>query len=73
MAWVDKYSDLYEIVPPSLNLIFLCLVTGVECGKGLLGKKVMIFVFLHLCFLFAQFAPELVDKIFGLFLSQKPG
>ena len=51
MAWVDKYSDLYEIVPPSLNLIFLCLVTGVECGKGLLGKKVMIFVFLHLCFL----------------------
>ena len=46
-----KHSDLYEIVHPSLNLIFLCLLTGVECGKGLLGKKVMIFVFLHLCFL----------------------
>ena len=48
---MDKYSDLYEIVHPSLNPNFLCLVTGVECGKGLLGKKVMIFVFLHLCFL----------------------
>ena len=46
-----KYSDLCEIVHPSLNLIFLCLLTGVEWGKGLLGKKVMFFVFLHLCFL----------------------
>ena len=46
-----KYNDLYEIVHPSLNLIFLCLITGVDCGKGLLGKKVMIFVFFHLCLL----------------------
>ena len=30
------YSDLYEIVHPSLDLISLCLFTGAECGKGLL-------------------------------------
>ena len=29
-----KYSDLYEIVHPSLVLISLCLLTGAECGKG---------------------------------------
>ena len=39
-AWVDKstiFSDLYEIVYLTLNLISLCLPTGVEHGKGLLS------------------------------------
>ena len=35
LGWT-KYSDLYEIVHPSLDLIILCLLTGAECGKGLL-------------------------------------
>ena len=32
LGWT-KYSDLYEIVHPSLDLIFLCLLTEAECGK----------------------------------------
>ena len=32
LEWT-KYSDLFEIVHPSLVLIFLCLLTGAECGK----------------------------------------
>ena len=36
LGWT-KYGDLYEIVHPSLDLIFLCLLTGAECGKGLLA------------------------------------
>ena len=35
VGWT-KHSDLYEIVHPNLVLIFLCLLTGAECGKGLL-------------------------------------
>ena len=35
LGWT-KYSDLYEIVHPSLVLISLCLLTGAECGKGLI-------------------------------------
>ena len=35
VGWT-KYSDLYETVHPSFDLISLCLLTGVECGKGLL-------------------------------------
>ena len=31
------FSDLYEIVYLTLNLISLCLLTGAECGKGLLS------------------------------------
>ena len=38
LGWT-KYSDLYEIVHPSLDLIFLCLFTGAECGKGLLQSS----------------------------------
>ena len=34
LGWT-KYSDLYEIVHPSLDLIFLCLLTAAEWGKGL--------------------------------------
>ena len=34
LRWTN-YSDLYEIVHPSLVLISLCLLTGAECGKGL--------------------------------------
>ena len=30
-----NYSDLYEIVHPSLDLICSCLLTGEEYGKGL--------------------------------------
>ena len=71
-----KYSDLYEIVPPpppsSFNLIFLCLLTAVECGKGLLGRKVMIFVFLHLCFL-SPISPQNSSARFLAFSSQKSG
>ena len=33
-GWTN-YSDLYEIVHPSLVLISLCLLTGASCGKGL--------------------------------------
>ena len=36
LGWT-KYSDLYEIVHPSLDLISLCLLTGAECGKGVLA------------------------------------
>ena len=36
LRWT-KYSDLYEIVQLSLDLIFLCLLTEAECGKGLLA------------------------------------
>ena len=46
-----KYNDLYEIVYPSLDLIFYVCSLVWNCGKGLLGKKVRIFVCLHLCFL----------------------
>ena len=67
-----KYNDLYEIVHPSLNLIFLCLLTAVECGKGLLGKKGMIFVFLHLCFL-SPISRQNSSAWFLAFSSQKSG
>ena len=32
LGWTN-YSDLYEIVHPSLVHISLCLLTGAECGK----------------------------------------
>ena len=38
LGWT-KYIDLYEIVHPSLDLIFLRLLTGAECVKGLYWKK----------------------------------
>ena len=38
LRWA-KYSDLYEVVHPSLVLISLCLLTGAECGKGLLDRR----------------------------------
>ena len=38
LGWT-KYSDLYEIVHPSLDLISLCLLTGAECWKGLLKTR----------------------------------
>ena len=34
LRWT-KHSDLYEILHLSLDLNFLCLLTGAECGKGL--------------------------------------
>ena len=34
LGWT-KHSDLYEILLLSLDLNFLCLLTGAECGKGL--------------------------------------
>lgn len=34
---VAKYFVLYEFVHTSLNLISLCLLTAVECRKGLLS------------------------------------
>ena len=51
VAWVDQIQWFVWNCPPESQPHFLCLLTGVEGGKGLLGKKVMIFVFLHLCFL----------------------
>ena len=51
VAWVDQIQWFVWNCPPESQPHFLCLLTGVECGKDLLGKKVMIFVFLHLCFL----------------------
>ena len=38
LGWT-KYSDLYEIVLPSLVLISLCLLTGALCGKGPLSGR----------------------------------
>ena len=35
LGWT-KYSDLYEIVHPKLFLIYFCLLTWEEYGKGLL-------------------------------------
>ena len=63
---------LFPRPPSSLNLIFLCLLTAVECGKGLLGRKVMIFVFLHLCFL-SPISPQNSSARFLAFSSQKSG
>ena len=37
-----KYSDLYEIVNLSVNLIFLCLLTGAECKKALVFNSILI-------------------------------
>ena len=51
VAWVDQIQWFVWNCPPESQPHFLCLLTGVECGKDLLGKKVMIFVFLHLWFL----------------------
>ena len=36
VGWT-KYSDLYETVHPSFDLISLCLLTGAEREKGLLS------------------------------------
>ena len=33
LGWTN-YSDLYETIYPSLDLISLCLLTGAECAKG---------------------------------------
>ena len=38
LGWA-KYSDLCEIIHPSLYLIFLCLLTGAKCEKGLFHKE----------------------------------
>ena len=46
-AWVDQ---IHAVISTSASFL-LRLLTGVECGKGQLDKKVIIFVFLHLCFL----------------------
>ena len=38
LGWT-KYSDLCEIVHPSLILISLCFLIGAECGKGALSGR----------------------------------
>ena len=43
LGWT-KYSDLYETVHPSLDLISLCLFTGAKCGKGLLYIDMYVFL-----------------------------
>ena len=35
--WWTKHSDLYEIVHPNLDLIFLCLLTG---GSGMRERSI---------------------------------
>ena len=40
LGWT-KYSNLYEIVHPSIALTSLCLHTGAECKKGLLNFKMV--------------------------------
>ena len=37
LGWT-KYNDWYETIYPSLDLISLCLLTGAECGKGVLAN-----------------------------------
>ena len=32
-AWVTKESDLYEMVLKSLDLVSLCVLTGVDCRE----------------------------------------
>ena len=39
IGWTE-YSNLYEIVHPSVDFISLCLLTGAECKKGLLNAFV---------------------------------
>ena len=68
-----KYNDLYKIVHPSLNLIFLCLLTGVELWERFVRQESYDFCVSPSLLSFSHFAPELVGKIFGLFLSQTPG
>ena len=36
LGWT-KYSDWYETIYPSLDLISLCLLTGAECEKAVLA------------------------------------
>ena len=68
-----KYSDLYEIVHPSLNLIFFMF--GYWCGRWERSVRQESYDFCVSPSLlsFSHFALEVVGKIFGLFLSQKPG
>ena len=35
LGGLTKFTDLYETVCSSLNLISLCVLTRMECGKGL--------------------------------------
>ena len=76
VAWVDKIQwfvwNCSPAPPQASTSIFLCLLTAVECGKGLLGRKVMIFVFLHLCFL-SPISPQNSSARFLAFSSQKSG
>lgn len=37
LGGLTKFTDLYETVCSSLNLISLCVLTRMECGKGLQG------------------------------------
>ena len=39
---LTKYSNLYETVPPSLVLVSLCVLSGVECWKGLLRSLLLL-------------------------------
>ena len=39
IGWTE-YSNLYEIVHPSVDFISLCLLTGAECKKVLLNAFV---------------------------------
>ena len=43
LGWT-KYSDLYEIVHQSLDLISSCLLTGEECRKGLFALSLKTFL-----------------------------
>ena len=55
----------------STSFFYVCLLVW-NCGKGLLGKKVMIFVFLHLCFL-SPISRQNSSAWFLAFSSQKSG
>jgi len=41
LGWT-KYSDWYETIYPGLDLIYLCLLTGADCGEGVLATYFVI-------------------------------
>ena len=72
-AWVDKIQWFVWNCPPEPQLHFFMF--GYLCGMWKRSVRQESYDFcVSPCLLsFSHFAPKLVGKIFGLFLSQKPG
>ena len=57
---------IFHIIP------FNCSDTALRVAEAMIGAKVIILVFHHVC-CFTNLAPELVPRIFGHISSRKPG